>query len=501
MIAAITALALGGILFVEQEIPGFRWGGGLNAVTGSTCVCCRQTDLDHNGYTDLILDKQVFFQQGGLIVVDAPAPTPGADRGAACDVWGDTIFLRDAGRLEVVAWRDGAWETLLDQELEWPAPVDVTPADLTAGRAPGVAFERFLHDIDANGTPEIVVPAEDGIHVFEKRQHEYQDVARLDVLPPLEFNPPPHELLWPPEARRIAWPARQMGCRFALEGNRLWVVSTQSLPGARVRYRITRFALDIENGYRLVEEKTSQDFSDATPADPLMQPLRLNSDETMDFVRQDTYTSQASVLPVPICETQASTDGGRSFQRARNVAFQRTWGGSYVDFDGDGDMDMVTHTTGLFDGGVRESVTRLLTSPVVEHELGVHLQDSDGRFSQTPDVRGRFALRLDAPPLRSELFWRYPMGLMTDLTADLDGDGRCDLIAHDRPERLAVYLNDGRTFSKEATATIRVPRACLFGVVDADADGRNDVVVVRCEPRGGKTMRLSRVHLNRGKAP
>ena len=499
MIAAIAALALGGILFVEQEIPGLPFGWSLYA--GPSLGHCRQADLDHNGYTDLILDKQVFFQQGGLFVVDAPAPTPGADRGAACDVWGDTIFLRDEQGLELLVWRDGAWETVLEQEVDWPAPVAVTPPDLTAGRAPGVAFERFLHDIDANGTPEIVVPAEDGIHIFEKRETEYQDVARLDVLPRLEFAPRPDVLLWPPEARRIAWPAREMGCRFSLEGNRLWVVSPESLPGARVRYRITRFALDVENGYRLVEEKTSQDFSDATPADPLMQPFRLNSDETMDFVRQDTYTSEASVLPVPICETQASTDGGRSFQRARNVAFLRAWGGSYVDFDGDGDMDMITHTTGLFDGGVRESVTRLLTSPVIEHEVGVHLQDADGRFSQTPDVRGRFTLRLDAAPFRSDLFWQYRVGLMIDLTLDLDGDGRCDLIVHDRPDRLAVHLNRGRAFSKEAAATIRMPRESTFVVVDVDADGRNDIVVGWHESRGGKTVHRFRVHLNRGKAP
>ena len=500
MIAAVTALALGGILFVEQEIPGlpFDW----SPYPGPSLGHCRQADLDHNGYTDLILDKQVFFQQGGLFVVDVPARTPGADRGATCDVWGDTIFLREAGRLEVVAWRDGAWETLLEQEVDWPAPVDVTPPDLAEGLAPGVAFERFLHDVDANGTPEIIVPAEDGIHLFEERDDRYEDVACLDVLPRLEFAPRPDVLLWPPEARRIAWPAREMGCQFSLQGDRLWVVSPESLPGARVRYRTTQFALDVKNGYRLVEEQTSQSVSDASPTRLLMRPLRLNQDEVMDFVRHDTYTSEASVLALPIHETQASTDGGRSFQRARTVAFLPIWDDSYLDFDGDGDMDMIAHTTGLFDGGVRESVTRLLTSPVIEHEVGVHLQDADGRFSQTPDVRGRFTLRLDAAPFRSDLFWQYRVGLMIDLTLDLDGDGRCDLIVHDRPDRLAVHLNRGRAFSKDAAATIRVPRECVFGVADVDADGRNDVVVVAWyESPGGKRLRQSRVHLNRGKAP
>jgi len=91
---------------------------------------------------------------------------------------------------------------------------------------------------------------------------------------------------------------------------------------------------------------------------------------------------------------------------------------------------------------------------------------------------------LAVPLIRgSDMAERYGGGLLVDLGGDFNGDGRADLAVHERPDRLAVYLNTGAGFSREPNATIVTQPDWPFSVADIDRDGRSDIVL-RVESKG-----------------
>jgi len=494
MTAALIPLLLGGILFVEQEIPGLP---PAYYYLGVRMPRLHRADLDDDGDADLVLEAQVFLQGDGLFAVDSPLPTPGADRGAACDIWGGTVFLRDEQKLEVLALRNGAWATVHTQEIAWPAPVR-SPLDGSAEeRRPGVAFERFVHDINGDGVPELVVPAEDGLHVFERAESHYRDAACLDVYPPLRVFQDSDAVLWPPEERRIAWPARATACMFMIQDHRLTVLSTIRPPGGRHRgWQVADYVVDAEDGYRIDPQRASRRVVGVPPPGSRHNlPARLNHDALVDFFVDEQDMVTTSPLPIPIFENQVTTDEGRTYQGVRSVSPIPYW--SFVDFDTDGDLDLVTHSSDVFRGGVRETVSRLLTSRDVEHRIAVRLQDGNGRFSQTPDVRGRFKLRLEAPLSQSRRGWWN--GALC-LPGDFNGDGRCDVAVRNRPRQVAVYLCRGAEFEETPAATIRLPEDSFFIPADLNVDGRSDLLL-RVMPTGGGPTPRAIAYLNRGDAP
>ncbi|NIA14985.1 MAG: hypothetical protein GWP08_13000 [Nitrospiraceae bacterium] len=493
MVGVLPALVLGALFFSEQEIPGLavdvdRW-------TGRPTENFRHADLDGDSFVDLVLPRHVFFQDKGVFSEEKSAPVPET---ASADVWENRLYLRRPDGLRVVDWDGQAWRDVLVQDLDWPRALRQTAPRQRASAEPAIRFTRFLHDLDADGVPEIVAPGEDGIHVYAMRDGRYDETSCLRVYPPLQLTPPA-QTLWPPDAREIVAPAREESCEYVLEGTSLWVItSAPAFPDFRVRYRLTHYVLNPENGFAPQPESTRQYLSEPLPQ--YMRPLRLRPGDMMDFGGGDWNYSRTSALPMPIHVTSASTDGGKTVQTVRSVCMNPC--SLFVDYDGDGDLDMVTESSSLFDGGIRETVSRFLTSNVVDHELRIHLQTPGGQFSKRPDITGRFTIRLDAPPIRSKgLFWDYRFGNLFSVSGDFDGDGKRDVVVHDRPKRLAVYLSEGNGFAAKPVATVAVSPQARFGVTDIDGDGRSDIAVHwSAEPPDGGALQ-NRVFLTREEMP
>ena len=493
MIAVLPALMLGALFFSEQEIPGLavdvdRW-------TGRPTQNFRHADLDGDSLADLILPRRVFFQDKGVFSQERSTPVPET---ASADVWKDRLYLRRPDGLRVVDWDGEAWRDVLVQTLEWPDAFRQADPQPRGSTEHAIRFTRFLHDLDADGMPEIVAPCEDGVHVYAMRDEQYAETACLEVYPPLQLTPPA-QALWPPDARTIVAPAREESCDCVVEGTSLCVItSAPAFPDRRIRYHITHYTLDPQNGFALQPENTRQHLSEPLPQ--YMQPLRLRPGGSLDFGGGDWDFSTASALPIPIHVTSASTDNGKTVQTLRSVCMNPS--SLFVDYDGDGDLDMVTESSSLFDGGIRETVSRFLTSSLMEHQLSIHLQSPLGQFSKRPDVEGRFTIHLDAPPIRSRgLFWNYRAGNLFNVSGDFDGDGRHDVVAHDRPKRLALYLSQGDGFTPRPVATIPVSPNARFGVTDIDGDGRSDIAVHwSVESPNGATLQ-SRVFLTREVMP
>jgi hypothetical protein len=473
MIAACPLLALAALVFVDQDIPGIDLGSA-DPLSGAVAINGRHADLDRDGLNDLILPREILFQRNGAFPPEARIPLPGRDEHGRCDVWGDTLYLRFDDRLELLQWDNGAWRRVLVQPMAWPSDGTQAPADHSAYEdSRGVRFERFLHDMDSDQQPEIVLPGEEGLHIYRRGESGYSEVKRLDVFPPPALARVPRQALWPAEVRRLMLPAREMTCRFSIEGTALTVVAQRDLPGMRSQYRVKRYTLDPRNQFTPVPGETREE--DTVVSNDL-RPCRLNNDAVIDYAGGDWTWSEASVLPIPIFATRVSLDGGKTVRTVRTPSFRPPC--SFEDFDGDGNLDMVTYATGLFDGGVRESVDRFLSAREVRHEIDVYLQDAQKRFASSPDVQARFTVTLDAPPFRNTPFFqRYLAGEIFDVTGDINGDGRRDIVAQDRPARLAVYFNDGGSFAGRPDAVLNVQEDCQFSVADVDGDGRSDIVV------------------------
>ncbi|MBN2307569.1 MAG: VCBS repeat-containing protein [Candidatus Hydrogenedentes bacterium] len=482
MTPAFLVLLVGATTFLEQDIAGLEVGPP-NPRTGTVSGQFRRADLDGDGAVDLVLPQFVMFQRDHAFRRGNRVAIPYANERPWCDVWERQVALQLGDRLVMLQWdaAAGDWAHALKQDIAWPVPEAVEEAgQLPAAAERGLRFRDFLHDMDGDGQPEIVASSPRGIHVFAREGDFYAERACLPVLPPFRFSYTPQRL-WPPAGRAVAFPSCVMGCRFFIEGAQVHTVASEYLGEGEVRFRVTSYRLDPANGYAVVGGEA--DVHETAPMPDCVEPCRLNGDGIIDYAGADGKTAASSVLPVPVYRTVASTDGGATYRAVRTQSFGPQC--CFVDFDGDGDLDMVTEPTRLFDEGVRESLTRLSARRSIEHEVEVWYQDETGAFSSAPDVRSRFLIRLDRPPIEdAPMLTRYKSGELVDITGDFNGDGRRDAVIQDRPDRLALFLTTESGFPRRPTATLQIRDEWRFSVADIDGDGRSDIVVRWADPAG-----------------
>ena len=474
MIAVLPFLLVGALTFVEQN------------VTDDISAGYRQADLDRDGSMDLILPSAVYFQrnggfsQGGRVSLpDLRDPQPVIGQGfPICDVWTDTLFILSATTLYRVRWESGAWQVLHSQSLTLPRTREEQPETGSLPELPHlppegqkVALRRFLHDINGDGVPEIVMPGEDGLHIYSRNEDDYVEANRLDVFPAFQVvsGRSPAQVLWPEAERRPTFPEREVDCSFSFSGNRLAVISEEPLGDYRVRYRVKHYELD--QGFGLIPEKTREDLTEPLPGS--FRPSLRREDGRIDYAGCERKHSEASIIPRSILEPRVTSDGGKTFQGVRAVSCELIDG--FADLDGDGDLDIAVCSSDIFEGGVRETVARALTALELTEEVRVYLQDPSGRFPKEPSIVFPFKLKLDAPPAMTgdlRFLWHT-----CSLRGDFDGDKHFDLLLARSSDELAVHLFEGNSFSKTPNAVLAVGGEEEYEIADLDGDGRSDIIL------------------------
>jgi hypothetical protein len=159
-----------------------------------------------------------------------------------------------------------------------------------------------------------------------------------------------------------------------------------------------------------------------------------------------------------------------------------------VDVDGDGRLDLATPSTKL--GLAR--VVGALFSGRIGVDLDVYRMREGGRYPESSDYRTRFKVEFD---LTTGLM-RYPAVAI----ADVDGDGRAELLVQDGPEALRVlpgradeglFGDDGRVLS------MPLPRnGQMVEARDLDGDGRADLLVRYGPADGADEARTLRIRLS-----
>jgi hypothetical protein len=505
---AVLSLALGALTFWGQDIPGLRVGFG-RSWSGVPSVNFRTSDLNQDGAPDLVLAREVLFQEDGGFPAKARIALPEVPENAQLDVWNGDLFFRWPGKLAVFRWDGKAWQAQLDQPLEWPVD-GIRASQLGFGGQPDrppASLERFVQDLDHDGVPELIAASEEAVHVYGRSEGIYQQVAAWTVLPPLTLAAPAHQEIWPPDRRALAFPARQMSCRLVFERDWLQVLTREETieapvqgDGPGVIYQTTSYRIEPGAGW-VLQHDAARDLR--SPSLPLfVHPCRLNADSAVDYAGGRWSASSASALPRPIYETWATLDGGKTFEVRRAVV----WPGfqprcSFVDFDGDGDLDMVVECTLGLDQGIRETVMRFMTRNGFDHEIQVFRQ-AEGRFSKTPELRKAVRLHLEQPPVRGgPEVQRYTAGELTDISGDFNGDGYRDLLVQTAPGKLSIFLATGFAYPERPDAGITLEQPGYCAVADVNGDQRSDVVVRWTVTAGDRPAERTRVYFAREALP
>jgi hypothetical protein len=487
-VAAVLLSVVGALSFVMDEIPGLK-AGDIYSLSGDTERNFRQSDLDGDGVVDLILPGGVAFQRSGRFPEEAWNSFPESIQSPLCDVWGRSLYLFYENRLDIVEWRNSAFDTIHSQAISYPPPSAETSFSESAvpGEGGPLRFQRMLHDFDGDGTPEIVFPSTEGLLVHGRTDGDYAEASILAVFPDPKPLVEATTSLWSDTGRRLVAPQRQMACLFFLDGAK--VVTIERMPGLKADeliFRVEESLVDVKKSFALAPNSVMQWDTPSLPG--WLRPCDLNGDGSPDFAGGRQLMSEASMAPVPLYETQVSLDGGETRQTFRGAYVQPRC--AVVDMNGDGMADVVTQDTQLFSGDTREALSRALTSRDMDLWINVHAQEEDGKFEERASIRGHVEIRLDEPPLRrSRMLEMYLQGGLVNVTGDINGDGLRDLLIHDRARRLTVLLNTGAGFNSRAAATIALDGPTRYGVLDVNGDGLSDVILRDPIMRDGREPR------------
>ncbi len=476
MIALYVSFAFAAQVFERVDMPGLV-AGAPNPLNGHRSINAARADVDGDGAIDVLLPTHVYFQRNGEFSLENAAFLPRYNEQPAGEIHNGELFLLFPDRICAYRWMDGAWKEQFNQDISWPGgAIDAAPlAGAETSPEMGVQFTRFLYDIDANGEPEIVLITSEGVHIYARAGNVVFRANTLDVLPPLRIHAARNDHTRTRSTK--GFPARQMACRLIVDGASLLVVTERETALDRLEFAYTRYAISTAGDFALTSEPQSNSY----PAVPsYMQPCRLNADDTTDFAGTSWSLSETSGTPVPLLTTSASLDGGVSIATVRSHGFRPQC--SFVDVNGDGNLDLVGGSLTTSGRGLHESILQRLTRRSLHYNVEIHLQ-KNGRFHPAPDIEIPIAIRLDSAPYKDgPQFRRFREGQSFDITGDFDGDGLRDLLVREAVDRAVIYRNEGERFSADAVAKIDLDPEAECNPADIDLDGRTDIVVEA--PRG-----------------
>lgn len=507
MIPLLLHFALGALTFWAQDLPGIRVNP-VRSPGGEAIANFRLADINHDGVADLLSPQKVLFQKEGGFPPAAAISLPVEDPDSQMDVWEGSIFILQKKRLSVFTWENGAWQNTIAQEIDWPVPGEKNRFSAKDDDSMSDKnLDRLLCDLDGDGVPELAAISEDAVHLFRREGDRYIPAAQWHILPPLTLTRQIEQEIWPQENRALVFPARYMSCHIVFETGAISIttrddVSEQpvSYEGPGISFRKKTYSFNPGPPWSLKTENAEESISKPLP--PFLKPCRLNEDSLVDYAGSRWISSDTAPLPRFLYETWATTDNGESFQIRRSLV----WPGfqpncSFVDFDNDGDLDMVTEGSLSFDQGIRETIGQFLTSSALGHKIGIYRQ-IQGVFSKRPDVEKCVSIDVEQPPVRAGMpLQRYLAGELVNLTGDYNGDGYRDLLVRPAQDKLTIYLAIGAGFPDKPDVMLDIEPGAYCAVADINGDKKSDIVVRWTAISNGKQSERTRVFFAREAAP
>lgn len=498
MISPLLVLAILGAEFVQQEFDGAIPYEPAPYGTPEKGKGLRLGDFNGDGASDVITKDMLLLQSGGGFPRQGQHSLPNFGGRAAGEVWGQDLYFLLSDRLEIVRWSGDTWQRVLSQEMTWPRAGLVSQL-VGSPQETSISFAAFLFDMDGQGAPEIVLPGEDGVHIYRRSGLFFEAAGTLlTSVPPLTVANAGNVALWPKERRILAPPTQTRTFAFSVLEQQFRLSYAAPAPGGMVQHRLCHYPVILgEDGFSL--GPTPALDATSKPVPPGVIAMFLNEDDVIDLCQVQVTSMLTSTVPVPVLNVSLSINGGETFTSIRSVTLSTT--PRFADMNGDGLLDFIGERTALFDGGLRETLLRTMSRRRLEHEVRVHLQSTSRGFSGTPVFAHLFSVDLDKAPLhQSPLFMRYTRGSLLDTQGDFDADGFLDAAIQDRPDRISVYRGSQTGFDDAPYATITLPSIESFCVADLNADGRDDILADAPVPGAPDRPSRTGIYLMKGGA-
>lgn len=449
-----------GMEFTGQDMPGLS-AGGRSFLTGVAPVNTVPADFDGDGATDILVSDAVWLRREGRFPSHARIELPAVRDDARFLTDGQALFAYSSEGIERFDLKNNRWLP------RWSAPVP--GAALPANPPP-----PLFHDIDSDGTRELLLPQADRLLVF-RVESTLEAIGELDIYPPRRPNLMPATNLWAPD--QPAQEASVLTRRFQLHLRGPTAATVERLATGLERVAFQRTVYNLAHtsagGLRATRASTYQ-----TP--PLWEGMlvcHLNDDDRFDLAGLHELATRGLAVAAPLTEVLLSTDAGRTLQSLRTKAAIAHV--VLADFDGDGDHDVITEQGDLFEGPPKEVLTKLSSKTRITQRFWVHVQQAGGVFDRQPRRFHTGRIDLGTTPLAGGPRWEaYRAGSLVSAGADFNGDRRTDVAVWEDANRIAIYLNQEGIFRDEPDATLPVSQGTRMSIGDVDWDGLADIIIV-----------------------
>jgi hypothetical protein len=330
---------------------------------------------------------------------------------------------------------------------------------------------RLMHDLSGPGSHDLLVPSLGSLAIFRRNGDRYDKAAELEVDMEVSGGPRRTDGI----EVRYGFPALHV---IDADGDGLRDVIAVQEDRVAIYRQSPGFSFHPQPDF-------SRDFSVRTPADHRERGTSastliadLDGDGIADLiVRKQVFegvTSAKSTSYVFFGRKDGFSQRPAEVLESEGVTLFQT---QLVDLNGDGRPDLVVPYTnfGVF------ALIRMLTAKTAKVDFQIFPFDRRARRFATEPISDR------------ELKFRIPLAGDTDLqavnlTADVTGDGKPDLIFGSSEEQLDIYPSVGNgEFASVPAESVEVRAAGVLDAVDLDGKGRSDLILSYPKTRGHRS--------------
>ena len=460
-LAITVTLFLSATEFFTQQTLNDIEIGAINPFTGQYTTNFRLHDMNKDNKPDLVFTDHVILQENGQFPPTSNVGFPKIPQAPLVDIFAGKLYFKMDQKLLIYELQDLEWVEVDSISTPWKTS---DPIDTPQGKDWGA----FILDLDSDTKPEAIHSTYEGLDILHLDTQNILPPQRLISFPTATLtNHVPSWQLGP----RYGYtsPGYELSFRCVLEDNNLYIIERIPAMENMQRYTVQQYTLNA-NGTEAHEPITT------SPLHNTMQPCRINSDTQIDYAGGALrYRSNTSLI-APIYEFSISTDGGKTLQSFHSKSFfPHTY---FIDFNQDGLKDILMEETNITDGGLRQTVSRLITQRNIKHRIHIYQQQSDETFPSKPTITKEFTIRLDKSPInKSTMFQRYQNGFLVNAVGNINGDGFSDLIVQTTEDRLDIYYGNMSGYVYNPQAQIEIEPNARFFVLDINGDKLDDIVI------------------------